>query len=119
PPKGVLYSHRSNWLLTLRALQTEAVGLTCKDVVLLAVPMFHANGWALPFAAPAVGARLVLPGRRLDGASLARMIASEGVTLAIGVQTVWRALLEHLETHDGALPSLRRVLIGGAPCPAA
>jgi fatty-acyl-CoA synthase len=119
PPKGVLYSHRSNWLLTQRALQADAVGLTCKDVVLVAVPLFHANGWGLPFAAPAVGARLVLPGRRLDGPSLARMIASEGVTLAVGVQTVWRGLLEHLDEHGGRLPTLRRILIGGAPCPAA
>ena len=119
PPKGVLYSHRSNWLLTLRALQAEAVGLTSRDVVLLAVPMFHANGWGLPFAAPATGARLVLPGRRLDGASLARMIAAEGVTLAVGVQTVWRDLLAYVDTHGVQTPSLRRILIGGAPCPAA
>jgi fatty-acyl-CoA synthase len=119
PPKGVLYSHRSNWLLTQRALQADAVALTCKDAVLVAVPMFHANGWGLPFAAPAVGARLVLPGRRLDGASLAQIIATEGVTLAVGVQTVWRGLLEHIDAEGGRLPSLRRILIGGAPCPAA
>ena len=118
-PKGVLYSHRSNWLLTLRALQAEALGLSSRDVVLAAVPLFHANGWGLAFAAPATGARLVLPGRRLDGASLARIIASEGVTVAVGVQTVWRGLLEHLDAHGGQTPSLQRVLIGGAPCPTA
>ena len=118
-PKGVLYSHRSNWLLTQRMLQADAVALTSEDVVLVAVPMFHANGWGLPFAAPAVGARLVLPGRNLDGASLAHMIASEVVTLAVGVQTVWRTLLDHLEAHGGETPSLRRILVGGAPCPAA
>ncbi|HEX4097464.1 MAG TPA: AMP-binding protein [Caulobacteraceae bacterium] len=119
PPKGVLFSHRSNWLLTLRALQAEAVGLTGKDVVLLVAPLFHANGWGMPFACPAVGARLVLPGRNLDGASLAQMIAAEGVTLAVGVPTVWRGLLNHLETHGGQTPSLQRIQIGGAPCPAA
>src|SRR3569623_1544001 len=63
-PKGVVYTHRSNYLHTLRALQADAVALTERDVLLLAVPMFHANGWGLPFAAPAAGAKLVLPGRR-------------------------------------------------------
>ncbi len=62
-PKGVLYTHRSNYLHTLRALQADAIALTGRDVVLVAVPMFHANGWGLPFAAPAVGAKIVLPGR--------------------------------------------------------
>ena len=67
-PKGVLYTHRSNYLHTLRALQADAIALTARDTVLLAVPMFHANGWGMPFAAPAVGAKLVLPGRVTDGA---------------------------------------------------
>ncbi len=84
PPKGVLYTHRSNYLHTLRALQADAIALTASDVVLLAVPMFHANGWGLPFAAPAVGAKLVLPGRHTDGASLARLMRDEGVTVAVG-----------------------------------
>ncbi len=69
-PKGVVYTHRSNYLHTLRALQADATGLTGADTLLLAVPMFHANGWGMPFAAPAVAARLVLPGRHVDGASL-------------------------------------------------
>ena len=55
PPKGVLYTHRSNYLHTLRNLQADAIALTGSDVLLVAVPMFHANGWGLPFAAPAVG----------------------------------------------------------------
>ena len=59
----MVYTHRSNYLHTLRALQADAIALTARDTVLLAVPMFHANGWGLPFAAPAVGAKLVLPGR--------------------------------------------------------
>ena len=54
-PKGVVYTHRSNYLHTLRALQADAVGLTADDVLLLGVPMFHANGWGLPFAAPGGG----------------------------------------------------------------
>jgi fatty-acyl-CoA synthase len=118
-PKGVVYTHRSNYLHTLRALQADAVALTAADIVLLAVPMFHANGWGLPFAAPAAGAGLVLPGRHLDGASLARLIREESVNVAVGVQTVWLGLVEHLEETGGTLPSLERVLIGGSTCPEA
>ena len=79
--------------------------------------MFHANAWGLPFSAPAVGANLVLPGRELDGASLASLIRSEKVTIAGGVQTVWIALLDHLDATGGEVPSLQRVIIGGSKCP--
>ena len=65
-PRGVLYTHRSNYLHTLRSLQADAVALTADDTVLIAVPLFHANGWGLPFAVPAVGARMVLPGRSME-----------------------------------------------------
>tara|TARA_R110002020_G_scaffold6352_7_gene26788 strand:+ start:7311 stop:8888 length:1578 start_codon:yes stop_codon:yes gene_type:complete len=114
-PKGVTYTHRSSYLHTLRMLQADVLGITRLDTVLAAVPMFHANAWGLPFAAPAVGARLVLPGRWTDGASLARLIASEGVTVAAGVPTVWLGLVEHLEANGGEVPSLKRILVGGAP----
>jgi fatty-acyl-CoA synthase len=71
----------------------------------------------LPFAAPAAGARLVLPGRAMDGASLATLMRDEGVTVAVGVQTVWLGLVDHLEKEGGDLPALNRVLIGGSSCP--
>ena len=116
-PKGVLYTHRSNHLHTLRALQADAIGLTGADTVLAAVPMFHANGWGLPFAAPAAGSDLVLPGRNLDGASLAGLMRREAVTVAVGVQTVWLGLADHLDEVGGDLPVLERVLIGGSRCP--
>ncbi len=116
-PKGVVYTHRSNYLHTLRALQADAMALTARDVLLLAVPMFHANGWGLPFAAPAAGTKLVLPGRVIDGASLARLVLDEGVTVAVGVQTVWLALADHVEATGLSLPSLERVVIGGSTCP--
>jgi len=116
-PKGVLYTHRSNYLHTLRALQADATALTARDTVLLAVPMFHANGWGMPFAAPAVGAKLVLPGRTTDGASLARLMLDESVTVAVGVPTVWLGVLDHLDREGGGLPALERVLIGGSTCP--
>jgi len=116
-PKGVLYTHRSNYLHTLRALQADALALTSTDTVLVAVPMFHANAWGLPFAAPAVGASLVLPGRRTDGSHLAMLIRGEGVTVAAGVQTVWQGLMDDLDTTGEDVPTLERVLIGGSSCP--
>jgi fatty-acyl-CoA synthase len=117
PPRGVLYTHRSSYLHTLRALQADALALTASDVVLVAVPMFHANAWGFPFAAPAVGAKLVLTGRNSDGARLAALIRQEDVTVAAGVQTVWQGLLDYLDGEGGEVPSLERVVIGGAPCP--
>lgn len=116
-PKGVVYTHRSNYLHTLRSLQPDAMAISGSDVVLMAVPMFHANGWGVPFAAPAVGARLVLPGRHADGRSLARLIREEGVTVGIGVQTVWLGVLDHLRESGDELPTLERVIIGGSNCP--
>lgn len=116
-PKGVLYSHRSNYLHTLRALQADAFALTGSDVQLVAVPMFHANAWALPFAGPAVGAQIVLPGRRTDGASLYKLMRDEKVTIAAGVVTVWLGVLEHLGSATADLPDLQRILIGGSSCP--
>ena len=118
-PKGVTYTHRSGFLHTLRLLQVDSLALGSADTVLPVVPMFHANGWGLPFAAPATGARLVLPGRQLDGASLARLIAAESVTVAVGVPTVWLGLCDHLERTGATLPSLRRIVFGGAPTPPA
>jgi acyl-CoA synthetase (AMP-forming)/AMP-acid ligase II len=99
-PKGVTYTHRSNYLHTIHQLQADMSGLTARDTMLIAVPMFHANGWGLPFAGPAVGAKLVLPGRYQDGASLAGLINGEGVTVAAGVATVWLALQRG---HEGRL----------------
>jgi acyl-CoA synthetase (AMP-forming)/AMP-acid ligase II len=119
PPKGVTYTHRSSFLHTLRLLQADVMGFTAADSVLAVVPMFHANGWGLPFAVPAVGAKLVLPGRHADGSRIARLIASEGVTVAVGVPTVWLGLLEHLEATGEKLPSLKRIVMGGAPLAAA
>jgi fatty-acyl-CoA synthase len=116
-PKGVLYTHRSNYLHTLRLLQGDALCLTGSDIVLLAVPMFHANSWGLPFAAPAVGAKLVLPGRHTNGVSLATLMREEGVTIAVGVQTIWQGVVDHLDMVGGELPDLKRVLIGGSSCP--
>ena len=118
-PKGVTYTHRSSYLHTLRLLQADVMGMTAQDTVMPVVPMFHANAWGMPFAAPAVGAKLVLPGRQLDGASLARLIVAEGVTIASAVPTVWLGLVEHLEAEGGDVPSLKRVVVGGSAMPPA
>lgn len=118
-PKGVTYTHRSSYLHTLRLLQADVMSITAADSVLTAVPMFHANAWGLPFAVPGAGAKLVLPGRHADGASLARLIAAEDVTIAVGVPTVWLGVVEHLEATGGHLPSLKRIVVGGAPLPPA
>jgi acyl-CoA synthetase (AMP-forming)/AMP-acid ligase II len=118
-PKGVTYTHRSSFLHTLRLLQADVFGLTSGDSVLAVVPMFHANAWGLPFAVPAVGAKLVLPGRQAGGANLARLIACEGVTIGVGVPTVWLGLVEYLDATGGELPSLKRIVVGGAPMPPA
>jgi fatty-acyl-CoA synthase len=118
-PKGVTYTHRGNFLHMLRQLQADVSGLTSNDVVLPVVPMFHANAWGLPFSAPAAGAKLVFPGRETDGASLSRLIADEGVTIAVGVPTVWLGLLDYLDANGLSVPSLKRVMVGGAPMPPA
>ncbi len=118
-PKGVLYSHRSNVLHTMMVLQADVMDLSARDVVLAVVPMFHANGWGLPFSCPAVGAKLVLPGVKMDPASLCELINGEGVTFSAAVPTIWGALLQHLDATGTKLPTLKRVVIGGALCPPA
>ncbi|HEY2049712.1 MAG TPA: long-chain-fatty-acid--CoA ligase [Caulobacteraceae bacterium] len=118
-PKGVLYSHRSNVLHALVTLQSDVMGLSARDVVMPIVPMYHSNAWGLTLSAPAVGAKLVMPGPKMDGASIHELIESEGVTFAAAVPTVWETLLDHLRTTDARLTSLRRVLIGGAAAPEA
>jgi len=118
-PKGVLYSHRSQFLHCLAVVSADIFRLSARDVVMPIVPMFHANAWGLPFAAPAVGAKLVMPGGRLDGASVHELIESECVTFAAAVPTVWQMLLQHLRDTNGRLTSLERVVIGGSAVPPA
>ncbi|NBW09513.1 MAG: AMP-dependent synthetase [Caulobacteraceae bacterium] len=118
-PKGVTYTHRSSFLHTLKMLQADVLGARTTDVVLPIVPLFHASAWGLPFALPAAGSKMVLPGRQTDGASLARLIASEGVTVAVGVPTVFLGLCEYLEASGDKLPSLERIILGGAATPPA
>ncbi len=116
-PKGVLYSHRSNVLHGLLSNQPDVFGLKSNDVVLPIVPMFHANAWALAFAAPAAGACMVMPGAGMDGKSIYELLQSEKITMSAAVPTVWLGLLEYLQENNLDLPYLKRVAIGGAACP--
>jgi fatty-acyl-CoA synthase len=116
-PKGVLYSHRSNVLHTLIGMQQDAIGIGARDTVLPVVPMFHANAWGIAFSAPAVGAKLVLPGAKMDGESIYQLLNDEKVTFTAAVPTVWLMLLQHLEAANLKLPILKRVVIGGSAVP--
>ncbi len=118
-PRGVLYSHRSTVLHAMAINFPDAFGLTARDTVLPVVPMFHVNAWGTAYGAPMVGAKLVLPGPHLDGASLVQLMEEEGVTTTAGVPTVWLNLLAHIE-ETGRKPSrLSKVVIGGSACPPA
>ena len=118
-PKGVLYSHRSNVLHAMMVNFADAMSLKSIDTVLPVVPMFHANAWALTFAVPMVGAKMVMPGANLDGESIYNLLNEEKVTFTAAVPTIWLMLLQHLEKSGGELPNLERVIIGGAACPPA
>ncbi|MBL9042628.1 MAG: long-chain-fatty-acid--CoA ligase [Myxococcales bacterium] len=114
-PKGVLYSHRSTLLHALASCMKDILALSSRECVLLIVPMFHANGWGVPYSAAMAGAKLVFPGAALDGASVCELLRGEGCTLSMGVPTVWLGMLAHLEKHPEARPTqLRRGLIGGS-----
>ncbi len=118
-PKGVLYSHRSNFLHTLVTLQHDVMGLSVRDTVLAVVPMFHANAWGLTFSCPAVGAKLVMPGARMDGPAIFELLESEAVTFSAAVPTVWQMLLAHLRSTGERPSTLKRVVIGGSAVPEA
>jgi fatty-acyl-CoA synthase len=121
-PKGVLYSHRSTVLHAFGACTVDSLAVSGDETALLIVPMFHVNAWSMPYAGAMSGARLVLPGPAMDGASVYQLLRDEQVTLALGVPTVWMMLLqyvaaERLKPADEL--ALRRVVIGGAAAPKA
>lgn len=116
-PKGVLYSHRSNVLHAMATVAADAMAITSRDVVMPIVPMFHANCWSLVYSVPMAGAKLVMPGGKMDGESVFELLDKERVTLTAGVPTVWFALLQYLEQTGKKLPHLERIIIGGAACP--
>ena len=118
-PKGVLYSHRSNVLHAMIAVAPDAMGISARDAILPVVPMFHANAWGLAQSAPMIGAKLVMPGARMDGAAIYELLDTEKVTFTAAVPTVWLMLLQYLEETGSKLPYLKKVVIGGSACPRA
>jgi fatty-acyl-CoA synthase len=116
-PKGVVYSHRSNVLHAMIASMPDAMGISSRDVILPVVPMFHANAWGLAQSSPLIGAKLVMPGGKMDGASIYELLDTEKVTFTAAVPTVWLMLLQHLDEAGKKLPYLKKVVIGGSACP--
>jgi fatty-acyl-CoA synthase len=112
-PKGVLYSHRSSVLHAYASSLPDSIGASACDCILPAVPMFHVNACAL------TGAKLVMPGPHLDGASLYSLLEAEGVTMSAGVPTVWLGLLNYLQANNLKLTTVKRLVIGGAAAPPA
>ncbi len=122
-PKGVLYSHRSTVLHGLAACAADALALTARDTILMVVPLFHANAWSLPFSGAMSGAKMILPGPKLDPESLYNLMESEGVTKAFGIPTIWLNFLAWVEANkskaDIARLKLKTVVSGGAAAPRA
>ncbi|MDO5620929.1 MAG: long-chain fatty acid--CoA ligase [Paracoccus sp. (in: a-proteobacteria)] len=116
-PKGVLYTHRSTLLHALVGNQAEGFAVTASDTVMPVVPMFHVNAWGTPYMAATTGSRLVLPGPRLDGESLARLIEAERVTVSAGVPTIWMGLLSGIESTGADVSSMKRTVVGGSALP--
>ncbi|UTN35969.1 3-(methylthio)propionyl-CoA ligase (plasmid) [Pseudomonas aeruginosa] len=121
-PKGVLYSHRSSLLHSQAICSADGMALGVADSALVVVPMFHVNAWGMPYAGAMCGAKLVLPGPALDGASIYELMRDEGVTLALGVPTVWMMLQQYVEAAGLDVTRelcLNRVVIGGSAAPRA
>jgi fatty-acyl-CoA synthase len=116
-PKGVLYSHRSTVLHAMAVCLPDVFSLSARSVAMPVVPMFHVNAWGLPYAAPITGTKLVMPGPKLDPASLHELIETQEVTFTAGVPTVWMTLLDWMSANGKSFSSLERVVIGGSACP--
>ncbi|NHN56801.1 long-chain fatty acid--CoA ligase [Calidifontibacter sp. DB0510] len=114
-PKGVAYSHRSNYIHALSTGLT--LGFTAHDRLLIVVPLFHANAWGFPYIAMLSGASLVMPDRYLQAEPLAAMIQSEKVTGGAGVPTIWNDLLRYIDSNEVDTSSVRRMMVGGSAAP--
>ncbi len=121
-PKGVLYSHRSTILHSFMVCTADGFRLARADSVLLVVPLFHVNAWGIPYASAMCGAKLVLPGPKLDGKSLFELAVEEECTFSLGVPTVWLGFFKHIDDNPGLDVSklkLERVVVGGSAAPRA
>jgi fatty-acyl-CoA synthase len=119
-PKGVVYSHRSIVLASLFMSTADMVGVFrpgSLEAVMPIAPLFHANGWMMPFTAPMNGQKLVLPGRNFEPDKLCELIRQENVTVAAAVPTVWFGIVSYLAAEGLELPSLRAAMVAGTEAP--
>ncbi|WP_280385853.1 long-chain fatty acid--CoA ligase [Nocardia wallacei] len=118
-PKGVVYSHRSNWLHAMQVISPNSMGFTAQDTVLTIVPLFHANSWGIPYAAMMAGASLLMPDRFLQPAPLLQMMAAQRPSFAAAVPTIWGGVLAGLEAQPQDISHLRTCVVGGSAVPPA
>lgn len=111
-PKGVIYTHRSN-VFHAMALGL-GYGFSIVDTIMPIVPMFHANGWGLPYLAPVLGVPLAMPGSEMDPASLYATMEDCKVTAAAGVPTIWTGLLQHLRATGETISTAKRLYSAGS-----
>ncbi|APB01685.1 long-chain fatty acid--CoA ligase [Nocardia seriolae] len=116
-PKGVVYSHRSNWLHAMQVISPNGMGFTAADTVLAIVPLFHANAWGIPYAALMSGANVLMPDRFLQPAPLLQMMAEVKPTFAAAVPTIWGGVLAGLQAQPQDISYLRTCVVGGAAVP--
>jgi acyl-CoA synthetase (AMP-forming)/AMP-acid ligase II len=118
-PKGVLFSNRSTILHSYAVCTPDGLGLSNLETILPVVPMFHVNAWGIPYAAAMCGAKMVMPGARMDGAALYELMENEQVTLSAGVPTIWMMLLGYMKENNKRFSSMKRTVIGGSAAPRA
>ncbi len=116
-PKGVVYSHRALFLHSYATCMADSFALSERDTILQLIPMFHANGWGIPYAGIMTGSRLVFCGRHLQPADIALLIEQERATFTSGVPTLFMTLYSHLESHPHDISSLRMVVVAGSALP--
>ena len=117
-PKGVAYTHRGIYLHSIMASHVDTTAVSQADTVLPVVPMFHANGWGIPYTATFVGAKQVLPGVHSDPEPVAKLIDEEEVTLSAGVPTIWLGMADYLEENPEVdISNIDRLTVGGSAPP--
>jgi fatty-acyl-CoA synthase len=116
-PKGVVYSHRSLFLHSYGICMADSFALSERDTILQLVPMFHANGWGIPFAGVMTGSRLVFSGRQLHPEDIAFLIERERATFSAGVPTLWMTLFSYLESNPRDISSLRSIVVAASALP--
>jgi acyl-CoA synthetase (AMP-forming)/AMP-acid ligase II len=115
-PKGVQLTHRNLW--TNAVTFALHAGVSDRDVYLHTLPMFHANGWGMPFAMTGLGVPQVVL-RKVDGAEILRRVEQHGVTVMCAAPAVAAAVLEAAADWEGEIPGRDRVriIMAGAPPP--